>query len=199
MLAARLQAAVQRGLAESPRAQALCARLAGRSLRIAVAGTPFAVTFDCDGSTLRPRAAAGGDVDVSISGGPLALLALLGTERERVVQRGAASITGDTAIAEQFAALAGLLRPDLEQVLGELVGRAPAHLLAAGAHAVGGWSAGLRDGFLRTAADYMMHERREWLSQPEATHFYGELAALQARTAALQARLARLADGAAPR
>jgi ubiquinone biosynthesis protein UbiJ len=206
MIAERFQAAVQRALAESAAARALCTRLAGRSLRIVVRHTPFTASIRSDGQTLRVGVATGGaepaaidapaGADATLRGSALGLLAMLRADRRELVQRSVVEISGDTEIAEQFARLLTLLRPDLETLLGNAIGRAPAHVLATGAREAWRQGAQLLDNLTATTADYFMHERRELLSSAEAQQFYRQVDALQARVAQLEARVKARSAGA---
>jgi ubiquinone biosynthesis protein UbiJ len=207
MFAARIAAAVQTALSESPAARTLCTQLAGRSLRVIATGTPFAGTIRCDGHALQldasERAAANSSAaadaacraDATLTGSPLALLALAGPGRRDLVARGSVTIDGEVEVAEQFARLAALLRPDVEQLLSMALGRTTAHGLARGAR--GSWAFGtqLLGGLLRSTADYLVHERRELLSSAEAQHFYHQVDELRARVERLDTLLAARAAG----
>lgn len=205
MLAARIAAAVQSALSESAAARALCAKLAGRSLCVIATGTPFAGTIRCDGHRLwldsagradaNARADAPAHADVTLTGSPLALLALAGPSRRDLVARGSVTIDGEIELAEQFARLAALLRPDVEQLLARAFGRAPAHGLALGARTSWAFGTRLLGGLLRNTADYLVHERRELLSSAEAQHFYRQVDELRARVERLDTLLAARAAG----
>jgi ubiquinone biosynthesis protein UbiJ len=201
MLAARIAAAVQTALSESPAARALCTQLAGRSLRVIATGTPFAATIRCDGHALRldtgGRAAAPASAvataaaaDVTLSGSPLALVAMAGPGRRDLVARGSVTIDGEVELAEQFARLATLLRPDVEQLMSKGLGRTAAHGLALGARNSWAFGAQLLGGLLRNTADYLVHERRELLSAAEAQHFYRQVDELRLRVEHLDTLLA---------
>src|ERR1700755_3022882 len=123
MLTATLENLFNRGLPRSPRAQQLCAELAGRRVAVAIAGSPRNVVIESTGLALKlSSVAAGTPADATISGGPLSLLALSGTAPEAVLQRGAVRIDGDAQLAQKFRELALLLRPDLEDELSLVVG-----------------------------------------------------------------------------
>jgi ubiquinone biosynthesis protein UbiJ len=207
VLRERLQSAVQRGLAESAAARALCAQLAGRSLRIVVRHTTLAATIRSDGQTLLLDACAGGaspaavvaTADATLTGSALGLLAMLRADRSELVQHGVVELGGDPEIAARFARLLSLLRPDLESLLGQAVGRAPAHLVAGGLQQLRQQGAALLGNLAATTADYLAHERRELVTGAEAQQFYREVDELQQRVARLEAvARARRAGGAAP-
>ena len=196
MLRGQLEAAVQRALAESTAARAACAALAGRSLRIVVRHTPFELTLRSDGQTLQlGTGRAGGNIDATLSGSAPALLALAGAARHELVAGDTVMIDGDTAVAEAYARLLRLLRPDVETLLGRAMGRGPAHLLTAGARAALAQGRRQFGNLAASAVDYLAHERHELATRAEADQFQRELAELRARVARLDAALAADAPG----
>jgi ubiquinone biosynthesis protein UbiJ len=197
MLTERFQAAVERALAESALARELCARLMDRSLCIVVRHTPLVVTLHSDGRTLHIAAAGAAPpgADATISGSALGLLGMARPDRRELVLRGVVDISGDTEVAERFARLLALLRPDVETVLGDLLGRAPGHVLAAAAQQALRGGRELLNSLSATTADYFAHERRELLTGAEAENFYRQVRELQMRVAALEARARARAAG----
>jgi ubiquinone biosynthesis protein UbiJ len=143
MLTSTLENVLNRGLPRSPRAQQLCAELAGRRVAIAIASaqsgrSPYVLVESMGGSLKLTAVTAGGlpsapsdaaPPDATITGGPLSLLALSGPAPEAVLQRGDVRIDGDAELAQKFRELALLLRPDLEEELSLVLGDVPAHQL----------------------------------------------------------------------
>src|SRR5580658_7716570 len=116
MLTSTVEQLLNRGLPRSPRAQKLCAELAGNKIAIEIQGfTCVVVASDGVGLTLTTDPSP--DVSTRISGSPLGLWSLMGVDASANIQRGAARITGDAELAQKFRELAGLLRPDLEEEL----------------------------------------------------------------------------------
>lgn len=115
MLTATIESVLNRGLPRSPRAQQLCAELAGRKVAVAIRDIAR-VQVESTGIALRLGRAQGA-VDAEITGGPLGLLALTGPTPEAVIQRGEVRIDGDAELAQKFRELGRLLRPDLEEEL----------------------------------------------------------------------------------
>ena len=104
MLTATLENLINRGLPRSPRARALCAELAGRSLAIEMAGL-VRLRLTSTGATLALER-GGRSADATLSGGPLGLAALLGEAPQSVLQRGGVALGGDTELAQKFSELA---------------------------------------------------------------------------------------------
>lgn len=211
MIAAQLNRLLARGLERSTRARELCAVLDGRRLRIIVSGWPTGIDVAAAGGRLEAGpvadagdagAGAGASPDVTLRGSPAALLAMAFGDARAVVERGGASLAGDEQLAQQFQELARLLRPDLEQALGSVVGRMPAHLAARTLRSLLDWGRAAAESLSRNAAEYLAHESRDLVPRAEAEQYLGGVEQLRARVNEAERRIAQLAsrlDGLAPR
>ncbi|HVN46327.1 MAG TPA: SCP2 sterol-binding domain-containing protein [Steroidobacteraceae bacterium] len=187
MLTATLEKLLNRGLPRSPRARALCAALAGRSvalvvpdlirLRVASTGETLAVTRD------------DAPADATLSGGLLGLLALSGESASAAIQRGDVTIGGDSEVAAGFRELAQLLRPDPEEELSLLIGDVPAHQLGRIARLGARLGARAADTTLRNLAEYFAHERGDLVSRNEGEQFLRGVDVLREGVDRLQARI----------
>jgi ubiquinone biosynthesis protein UbiJ len=187
MLTATLENLINRGLPRSPRAQQLCTSLTGKSVAIAIRDI-VRVRVTSTGQTLTvtlDEQAA----DATLTGGPLALLALLGDAPEAVVQRGDVAITGDAEVAQAFRELATLLRPDPEEELSLALGDVPAHQLARLARLSAGWSRKAASTTLQNLAEYLGHERSDLVPRNEGEQFLRGVDALREGVDRLSARL----------
>jgi ubiquinone biosynthesis accessory factor UbiJ len=198
-----LDRAVARAMAESPRAVALIEALRGRRLAIRISGTPWSTVLESTGRALKAYRAAepganpagarviahGAVADATIIGAPLSLLALTGAESEAVIRRGDVRIEGDAGIAQQFRELGGLLMPDLEAGLSQVLGRSGAHLALRGMRAATDWTRAAAWTSLRNVAEYLAHESRDLVSRPEAEHFLRGVERLREQLDRIDARL----------
>ena len=203
MFEQRIAGLLNRALADSQRAQALCAALAGRSLRVEATGSPWAAVLHSDGRALALRltdrnTAVASGADATVGGSPLTLLALAGDQRRAIIQRGDATITGDGEIAEQFSELAAVLRPDVEQGLSSMIGPVPAHLLVRGVQRLRHWGRTTLDATLHNGADYLAHERRDLVPKPEADHLLRNIEQLREQLDRLDASVNLLEQRLAP-
>jgi ubiquinone biosynthesis protein UbiJ len=207
MLTATLENVLNRGLPRSPRAQQLCAELAGRTVAVAISGSNQRILVESTGLSLKLRAvgaeslASPGDAtiggeslsstrpDATITGGPFSLLALSGPAPEAVLQRGDVRIDGDAELAQKFRELALLLRPDLEEELSLVVGDVPAHQLGRFARAAFGWTRKAALTTVRNAAEYLGHERRDLIPRSEADQFLQGVDTLREDVDRLAARI----------
>ncbi|MBV9345222.1 MAG: hypothetical protein JO341_09595 [Gammaproteobacteria bacterium] len=192
-----LENLLNRGLPRSIRARTLCAALAGRSFALEAEGLAR-LRIASNGATLT---LALGDVpaDAACRGGPFTLLALLGPAREATLRSGAVTVSGDAQLAEQFAELLALLRPDPEEELSLLTGDVAAHRLGGLARAGVDFTRRAASTGLRNLAEYLAHERRDLVPRTEAESFLRGVDTLREDLDRLQARLALLEARRGPR
>ena len=187
VLTATIENLLNRGLPRSPRAQQLCAELAGRSVAIEIRGITGVIVQSTGGTVKVSRPA--GPADARISGGPLGLLALAGESGEAVLQRGDVRIEGDAEVAGKFRELGRLLRPDLEEELSLVLGDVPAHQLGRLARAAIGWTRKAGATATRNLAEYLAHEKGELVSRSEANQFLQGVDTLREDVDRLAARI----------
>jgi ubiquinone biosynthesis accessory factor UbiJ len=192
MLTSTLENVLNRGLPRSPRAQQLCAELAGRRLLVAVTG--LQVLVESTGVSLRlsvvsPHALVSAPPEATVTGGPLSLLALSGSDPEAVIQRGDVRIEGDAELAQKFRELALLLRPDLEEELSLVLGDVPAHQVGRLARALVGWTERAATTTVHNVAEYLGHERQDLVPRSEADSFLRGVDSLREDVDRLAARI----------
>jgi ubiquinone biosynthesis protein UbiJ len=196
MLTATIENVLNRGLPRSPRAQQLCAELAGR--RIAIEAPSVArVLLESTGSSLRiSRGSLAADAEVI--GGPLSLLALGGGAAAASLSGGQVEVRGDAELAQKFHELARLLRPDPEEELSMLIGDVAAHRLGRLARGALGWSRDAAATLLRDVGEYFSHERGDLVSREEGEQFLRGVDTLREDIDRLEARITLLAQRLAP-
>jgi ubiquinone biosynthesis accessory factor UbiJ len=198
MLTSTLENVLNRGLPRSPRAQQLCAELAGRTVAVAVMPTDLGavvhILVESTGVSLKlsrvsAAALASSAPEAIVTGGPFSLLALSGSAPEAVLQRGDVRIDGDAELAQKFRELALLLRPDLEDELSLLLGDVPAHQIGRLARAALGWTGKAASTTVRNVAEYLAHERRDLVPRSEADQFLRGVDSLREDVDRLAARI----------
>jgi ubiquinone biosynthesis protein UbiJ len=197
MLTATIENVLNRGLPRSPRAQRLCAELAGKKILVEV--TDIArVVVESDGLALKlsplsfgPPHTDGTEAapDAVVSGGPFGLLALTGDTPEAVIQRGDVQIRGDAELAQKFRELGFLLRPDLEEELSLVLGDVPAHQIGRFARAAFGWTRRAASTTVQNLAEYLGHERQDLVPRAEADQFLRGVDTLREDVDRLAARI----------
>jgi ubiquinone biosynthesis accessory factor UbiJ len=186
-----LENLLNRGLPRSPRARALCAELAGKSLAIE-ARDLARLRIHCNGVTLEITRDAD-PADASLAGGALSLLGLLGGSPQTRLQGGAVSMGGDTELAHKFHELLVLLRPDAEEELSVLLGDVPAHQLARLARHGLEFVRRVADTGITNAAEYLGHERGHLVARAEGEQFLRGVDAVREGVDRAAARLENLA------
>jgi ubiquinone biosynthesis protein UbiJ len=108
-------------------------------------------------------------------------------------------VTGQAALAQVVSDLARDLRPDPEDALAQWLGDIPARRLTQGVKGVLAGAQSFGRGLAENLAEYLSEETNTLAGAPahatlthERERTLGHLAQLEQRTAALQARLARL-------
>ncbi|MGH8202400.1 MAG: ubiquinone biosynthesis accessory factor UbiJ [Steroidobacteraceae bacterium] len=187
MLTATIENVLNRGLPRSPRAQQLCAELAGR--RIAIEAPAMArLLVESTGNSLRVSRASL-PADAEVIGGPLSLLALGGSAAGASLARGEIEVRGDAELAQKFHELARLLRPDPEEELSILVGDVVAHRIGRLARGALGWTRDSAATLLQDLGEYFSHERRDLICREEGEQFLRGVDALREDVDRLDARL----------
>lgn len=190
MLLATVEALLNRSIADSESAQALCRRLDGRTLAVHVAGPGLSVYCSSDGKQLQLSTTHEGSADASISGSPLSLLGLVAKSPESQVRSGVVRIEGDAEAAQGFQNLLKAARPDLEEELSRLVGDVAAHQI--GSLARGVFKAGQRavTTFGQNLGEYLQEESRDVPTRLEVNEFTSDVDRLRDAVERAEARLA---------
>ena len=190
-----LNAWLDRARADSPRAQQLCAGLAGKSLAIEVIGAPFVLLLTAEADALTATLVTPEVADaatLSLRGGVIGLLTALRTDVQQLVDRGQLGFRGDHALAAPFQELVGLLRPDLEAELTRAFGAVPGHYAVRGFASVASWGRAALGSLLRTGTEYLAHESRDLVPRPEAEDYLEGVTSLRQRVNAAEQRIVEL-------
>ena len=125
--------------------------------------------------------------------GPFSLLALAGGGSATLAATGA-TIDGDAEVAQQFSELLGLLKPDPEEELAQLLGDAPAHHLGRVARAAVDFGNRVAHTTVQNVAEYLAHERRDLVPRAEGRQLLDGIDALRDDVDRFEARLNHLAQ-----
>jgi ubiquinone biosynthesis protein UbiJ len=151
-----IESELNRLIGESTAARHRLAELAGTSFAVHVEGLGLTVVLHSDGERIRVDGEAT-TATATLRATPLDLLHLARAEGAGAVKRTKASLTGDLQVAERYAELLKLARPDLEGEAANWVGDVPAPLEADAFYAE---VENLRDDVERAAARLARLERR---------------------------------------
>ena len=192
MLLERLESVLNRNVADSRKAQALCRQLDGRVMSLTVQGTPLAFYFKAEDGriALAPRYA--GAADASLSGTPIALLALAGPKAEGALRGGGVRIAGDAEVAQKFRELLSQAQPDFEEELARVVGDVAARRVANVARGFLDWGRKASDSLATNVVEYLQEEGRDLPTRTEVDEFLADVDRLRDEAERLEARLARV-------
>ena len=101
-------------------------------------------------------------------------------------------LQGYPQVAERFAKLLKLARPDLEDDASRWIGDVPAHALGEVARGAGAWLARAAGALRMNTAEYLQEESRAMPAALEAEAFYSDVERLRDDVERTAARLARL-------
>lgn len=182
---------LNRCIGESTAARELLARLTGTSFAVHVDGLGLTRVLHSDGERVRVDTDAA-EATATLRATPLDLLTLVNADGVGGVKRTRADLSGDLEVAERYATLLKLARPDLEGELAKWIGDIPAHALGEVARGTRAWLGRAADALRMNAAEYLQEESRAMPAPLEAQAFYGDVEKLRDDVERAAARLARL-------
>jgi len=175
MLLKPIQRALDAGVRYSTTAEALCARLDGRSLQLQAGPDSWAVWFCVADGRLVMNEGQVENPSAVISGSLVSLSRLAMGDAERIIRAGDVAISGDTDVADDFRALLTMIRPDPEEELAKVVGDPIAHELGKVFRGARSWAKQARRSFGRSAGEYLTEESRDLVAPPEIEEFCADV------------------------
>ncbi len=193
MLTERLQHLIDAQVEGSPRARELLSQLEGRRMRVVVRHSPWEVTAHADGGRLQLRRGDTTGAEVTLSGTPLSMLALLrADDPAAVIRRGDVTLTGDAEAGARFQELAMLLRPDIEAGLARVIGDVPAFGIGSLVRKALDFGRASVNTQAANVGEYLAHEKRLLVPEAEARQFIEGVDMLREHVDRLAARIAAL-------
>ena len=186
-----IEAELNRWISESTAARELLARLTGTSFAVHVEGLGVTVVLHADGERVRVDADALA-ATATLRATPFDLVRLLDAEAVSGVKRTHAELSGDLQVAEQYAQLLKLARPDLEGEAAKWLGDVPAHALGDVVRGAGAWFTRAARALRMNAAEYLQEESRAVPAPLECQAFYADVERLRDDVERAAARLKRL-------
>ncbi len=186
-----IETELNRCVGESTAARELLARLDGTSFAVHVEGLGVTRVLHAEGERLRLDTDATA-ATASLRAAPLDLLRLLRADGVSGVKRTRAELSGDLEVAERYARLLKLARPDLEEELAKWLGDVPAHALGEAVRGLGAWLDRAGTALRMNTAEYLQEESRALPAPLEAQAFYSDVERLRDDVERAAARLALL-------
>jgi ubiquinone biosynthesis protein UbiJ len=174
-LLAPVQFVLDRGVARSSSAAALCARLEGKSLLLRPAAEGLSTHFVVNDGRLLLKSGMPDSIDAEVTGSLLSLMRLATDDPQYVIRQGAVHVSGDSDVAEDFQALLGFVRPDLEEELARVTGDPVAHEVGRATRSLFSWATMARNSLARSLTEFLVEETRDLASVTELEEFCGEV------------------------
>jgi len=189
MILATLEATLNRNIADSSAAKALCKRLQGKSLQIHLTGLPFKFTLIADVMGIQIKPETTDKADATLTGTPLSLLNLANRDSTAPIQDRAVQIEGNAEVAHAFSELLKTAKPDLEEELSRIVGDVAAHQIGNAARSVIAFGFRAKQTLLQNASEYLQEEGRDVPNKTELNEFLHGVDTLRDGAARLEARI----------
>lgn len=187
-----LESLLNRNIAASSAARALCRRLDTKVMALHVEGMPLSIYFKSNGEQMSLDTQHEGTPNATLSGTPLSLLRMAGPAPEAALRTGSVHIHGDAEIAQTFSELLKQARPDLEEELSRVIGDVAAHQVGNVARSALGFARRAADTFAQNVSEYLQEEGRDAPSRTEADEFITGVDKLRDDVDRLEARLSLL-------
>ena len=188
MLLSALESTLNRNIAASSAARALCARLSGKSLRLNLTGVPIQLLLSAEAERVQLRNDPAVSADATLSGSPLGL-ANLARQQAKSTNGSSVRIEGDAEVAQGFSELLKQAQPDLEEELSRIVGDVAAHQIGNTVRSLLGFGRRVGDTFLQNAGEYLSEESRDVPNKTEAEEFNRDVDVLRDDVERFEARL----------
>lgn len=192
MLLSTLESVLNRNIAASSAARSLCAKLNGKSLRIALVGVPLQFNLRAENERVQLKHDDDAPVDATLSGSPLGLLNLAGAQPESALRGGSVNIAGDAEVAQGFRNLLKAAQPDFEEELSRVVGDVAAHQLGNTVRSMFGFGKRVGETLVQNVGEYLQEEGRDVPNKTEADEFMHGVDVLRDDVERFEARLTRL-------
>ena len=181
---------MNRAISGSTPARRLCDRLDGRSFAIVITGSPTPLRL-----VLRVVAGAlvlaedDAAADATVTGTPLALLAMAAPKANLAIRGTGIRIEGDAETAQAFRELLSYAHPDLEAEAARYLGEAPAHQAMRLARRMLAFGKQAFASFAANSAEYLTEESAQLPPRAEVDGFMDEVDRLREAVDRAEARV----------
>lgn len=189
---AALEEAVNRSLALDPETRARLAELEGRVIALELQGLEQTLYLLPGSSGVRLLGRYEGEPDTTLSGTPLALLAMGRGPTGTGLFSGEVTVRGDTELGQRVRRMIDGLEIDWEEHLARYTGDILAHQVGNLFRGLRDWGRQARDDLERDVADYLQEERGLLPAQGETEGFGRAVDTLRDDVERLEARIRRL-------
>jgi len=193
------EAVLNRNIAASATARALCRQLDGKVLALHVTGTPVSLYLRGTGERMELDTSHTGSATATLSGGPLSLLRLAGSSPDATLRASSVHIEGNAEVAQVFSELLKHSHPDLEEELSRVIGDVAAHQVGNVARSALAFGRRAADTFTQNLAEFLQEESRDLPTRTEADEFLAGVDRLRDDVDRIEARIKLLESKSAGR
>lgn len=187
-----LEDVINRSIRASGDAADLCRKLSGCRLVIDPVGLPGALAIEAEGARLRFSLTGDKAADCTIQGLPITLARAGMSGSAGDLRTGAATISGDPGIAQDFQRLLDLARPDWEEEISRILGDPIAHKVGNLAREMAEWGRRTAGTLAKDSGEFLTEESRQIPTRFEMDEFLDEVDRLREDVDRLAARLGRI-------
>ena len=180
---------INKRIAEQTPARQLAESLEGESMAIRVRDTGLAVYLHVDGGQLGIRTRFDGEPAVVLTGSPLSLAALAGSDPQGVIREGHVQMSGDAMLGAKFQQLLRYAQPDLEDELASVVGDVAASQAGKVARGLAGVAGTVSDRLHSNFGEYLTEDKHALPSREHFAAFRDDIERLRDDVARAEARL----------
>jgi ubiquinone biosynthesis accessory factor UbiJ len=190
-LCSALEAAVNTALRYDPGSRQALGRLSGRVLAVELTSPHlrFYLLPHAEGLTVQSQYE--GKVDTCLKGSPMALAALLQSERLNLTGSGV-EVFGQTGLLLDLQRITRNLDIDWEEALSQIVGDVAGHGSANALRKLSAWAKGRKTTFEHLLGEYLSEELKTTPARAELEHYYREVDTLRLATDRLAAKIEAL-------
>lgn len=184
-----LTALINKRIREQTRARELAESLDGHSMAVRIRDTALAIYLVVEEETLLLRTSYEQDPDVVLTGSPISLASLAGSDPQAVIRDGHVTISGDASLGQKFQQLILLAQPDVEDELANVVGDVAAERAASLARGAKNIAVTLGDRAKARFGEYLTRDREALPSRELFEQFRSDLEKLRDDVARTEARV----------
>ncbi|MFK8052484.1 MAG: SCP2 domain-containing protein [Woeseiaceae bacterium] len=180
---------INKRISEQTPARELAESLEGARMAVRVEDTGLAVYMTITDGVLMLHTQYDDEPDVVLSGSPISLAMLAGSDPQGVIRDGHVTMSGDAMIGQRFQQLIQFAKPDLEDELANVVGDVAANQASAIVRGFENAAGQLTDRFHDRFGDYLTKEQGALPSRAQFREFRDDVEKLRDDVARSEARV----------
>jgi len=162
-------------IASSTAARERLAGLDGKRFAVVVNGTDLRIVIEASGGELKVSRSRTGDCDVELTASAFDLLKLASAAGLSDLKSTGAVVNGNVDVADAFADLLRLAKPDFEDFIADWIGDMPAHAVGSAVRGLRRFGERAERAFEQNLAEYLQEEKPTLVPPPLARHFGSEV------------------------